>query len=439
MQTRSNTLLGLVVRLTCVCSIFLGLNFSRGQDYLTPGDVKLSTEAASQEALDESAAKASLRFLGLDLFPRGAVNVMYDDNILISGQNPLSDVEWTILPGLTATAGDLSLYLPGPVTLSEIRGLLTYSLLDDSSRPQRFLGVDYSPAVNFFTENSEYNGVDQIAGLSAGYTFSRLAIGLDQDYFSGNVKNNGVGDLIAESVFNTRLRLRYGLTDRSDVEVNGQYHSLSYEDTRYEGYQEFRNEDWYNRTLGARLQVGLGAAFGFVNPEGSPNQTYEQALVQALYVVGGKLDLRGTVGLEFRQYDSGQDGTLNPVFSLSATYQPRVSTTFTVEAHRQEEPSFAGDYNYITLGFSVGARQLVLGRLTAALAAGYDNTDYVQLNSTISNNRADNYYLVRASLQYDLNRHVGTTLFWIYRQDASNVDRYSYTDNMVGVRVNWYY
>jgi len=439
MQIRSNTFPELVIRLTSACSCLIGLNLARGQDVLTPSDVRLTPEAASQEALDESAAKASLRFFGLDLFPRAAVNMMYDDNILISSQNPLSDVEWTILPGLTAAAGDLSLYLSGPATLDEIRGLLNYSLLDDSSRPQRFLGVDYSPALNFFTHNSEYNGVDQIAGLSAGYTFSRLAIGLDQDYFSGNVKNNGVGDLVDQSTFGTRLRLRYGLTDRSDVEINGQYHALTYKDDRYEGYQEFRNEAWYNRTLGARLQVGLGAVFGFVSPEASPNQTYEQALLQGLYVVSGKLDVRGSIGIEFRQFDSDQAGNISPVLSLSATYQPRVSTEFSVEAHRREEPSFTGDENYVTLGFSATARQLLLGRLTAALSAGYDNVDYVPLNSGIGNDRSDNYYLIRASLNYEVNRHLATTLFWLYRQDASNVDRYSYTDNMVGVRVNWYY
>lgn len=439
MQTGSNTHPGLIFRLTCIVSGFICLNRACGQDSLTPNDIMLPPEAASQEALGESAAQASLRLAGVDLFPRAAVNVMYDDNLLIAPTNPLSDVEWTIIPGITATAGDLSLYLPGTVTLVQVRDLLNYSLLDDSSRPQRYLGVEYAPAVNFFTEHSEYNNVDQFAGLSAGYAFARLALGLEQDFAHMTVKNNEVGDRVTMSVFDTRLRLRYGLTDRSYAEVTGQFHALGYPDEIYEGYQEFRNEDWYNRLAGARLEVGLGAAFGFVFPESSPDQSYQRLLLRGTYVVSGKVYLRGTTGIEFRHYDSGQAGTINPVFNLSATYQPRVATTFTLEGYRQETPAFSGDYNYVALGFTLSARQQLLGRMSAALAAGYESVDYVRLTSGISNDRADDYYLIRASLQYDFNRHLSSTLFWIYRQDASNIDRYSYVDNMIGVRANWYY
>ena len=439
MQIRANAYPGLVVRLTYVFSCFFCLTVAWGQDSLTPTDIMLPPETASQQELDQSAAKASLRLGGIDLFPRAAVNSMYDNNILISSTNPLSDVEWTIVPGITATAGDLGLFLSGPVTLVQVRELLNYSLLDDSSRPQRFLGVEYAPAVNFFTEHSQYNNVDQFAGFSAGYAFSRLAIGLDQDFAHMTVKNNEVGDRITMSTFNTRLPARYGLTDRSYAEISGEFHVLDYADSNYQGYQEFRNENWYNRALGARLQLGVGAICGFVFPEYSPNQTYQQVLLRGMYVVSGKLDLRGTAGIEFRHYDSGQAGTVDPVFSLSAAYQPRVSTTFNLEAYRREEPAFSGNYNYITLGFTVGARQMLWGRLNAALAFGYESLDYVGLTAGASNDRADNYYLVRTSLQYDFNRHVGSTLFWVFRQDASNIARYSYVNNMIGVRVNWYY
>ncbi len=400
---------------------------------MLPGDT------ASQAALNQTAADTSLRVAGLDLYPRAGLNVMYDDNLLISPNNPLRDWEWTLLPGLTATAGDLGSYLPGPVTLSEIRDLRTYALLDDGSLPQHYLGVDYSPAVNFFTDNSKYNGVDQIEGLSGGYAFSRLFVGLDQDFAHVTAKDNSVGDRVTTTTFNTRVPLRYELTDRTSIDVSGQYHFLSYADPLYHGYQEFRNEDWYNRLFGAKLQLGLGAAFGFVAPEASPNQTYQQALARAIYVISGKLDVRGSAGLEFRQYDSRQTSTTDPVFTLAATYQPRASTTFNLEGYRRQEPSYSGNDNNITLGAGVGVRQLLLGRLTALLNVGYENVDYVVLGTGNSNDRVDNYYLVRANLQYEVNRHLTATLFWIYRQDASNKPLYSYVDNMIGVRANWYY
>jgi hypothetical protein len=414
------------------------LTSASAAEYLTPGDVVVPPETASQEALNQSAAKTSLRFAGLDLFPHAAATAMFDDNLLISHTNALSDVEWTLSPGLTIVAGDVSSYLPGAVTLGQIRGLLNYSPVEDSSKPQRFLAVDYTPAANFFTDHSQYDNVDQTAGLSADYAFSRLALGLDQDFSRVAVKDNEVGRRIIEAIYNTKLRSRYDLTDRSSLEINGQYYRLEYPDTPFEGYQEFRNEDWFDRQVGARLNAGLGAAFGFVSPDVSPSQTYQQALVRGIYQLTGKLDLRTSIGVEWRQYGRGQAGTLDPVFSLSAVFHPRETTILTLEGHRREQPDYTGFYNYQIIGFSAGVRQQILGRFYAGLLAGYDHVDYTLLQPGTSNNRSDNYFSVRASLDYELNPRWVATLFYVRRQEDSTIQAYTYANNMVGLQVFWH-
>jgi len=406
-------------------------------EYVTPSDVVLLPENASQQALNQSADKATLRFVGLDFFPHAAVTGMFDDNLLISPSHALSDVEWTLSPGLTAVAGDVTACLPGSITLNQIRGLLNYSLMLDSSKPQRFLGVDYTPAVNLFTDHSQFNNVDHVAGLSAGYAFSRLALGLDQDFSRLAVKDNEVGNRVTESTYDTRLRSRYELTDRSSFEINGRYYRLDYEDSTYQGYEEVRNDDWFNREVGEKLALGLGLAFGFVYPEGAANQTYQQVLVRGIYRLTGKIEINSFLGVEYREYDAGRDNTVDPVFSLSVIYQPTPTTTVTLEAHRRDEPSPTGLYNYQTLGFSAGLRQLLLGRLSAVLTGGYDNVGYDLLLPGASNNRSDDYFLAQASLDYELNAHWMTTLFYIHRQDNSNIPNFTYANNMVGARVTW--
>jgi hypothetical protein len=411
---------------------------SRGQDYRIPPDV-LPPEKASQETLDQSVGRASLRFEGLDLFPHAAVTAKYDDNVLVSHTNAISDVQWTLAPGLTVTAGDIATYVPGSVSLEQLRELAFYSLMEDSSRPQRFLGVDYTPGFNIFTENPRLDYIDQVQGFSAGYAFSRLALGLDEDFSRMDVKSSDIGDLVTLSRFDTKLRSRYELSDRSTLEINARYDWLGYANSAYQGYQEVRNEDWFNRLVGTRLEAGIGAAFGLVYPEGSPNQTYEQVLVRGLYRLTGKLELRASVGIEVRQYDSGQSATVDPVLSLSAAYRPRDSTTLTLEAHRRQEPSYDGGYNYQVTGFNAGVRQQFSGELSASLTGGYDYTDYLLTTSGPSNNRVDNYFWVRTSLDYEFNRHLTTTLFYTIQRDDSSTDNFSYTDNIVGVQVLWRY
>jgi len=421
----------------CVVAALCSLAMAHGAEYLTPSDVVLPPENASQETLNQAAGKATLRFAGLDFFPHAAVTAMYDDNLLISSSNALSDVEWTLSPGLTVVAGDVTACLPGPVTLGQIRGLLNYSLVEDSSKPQRFLGVDYTPGVNCFTDHSQYNNVDHIAGLSAGYAFSRLALGLDQDFSRVDVKDNEVGNRVTESIYDTRLRSRYELTDRSSMEINGRYYRLDYEDAAYQGYQEVRNEDWFNREVGAKLELGLGLALGFVYPEGAATQTYQQLLARGIYRLTGKINVTSSLGVEYREYNAAVANTADPVFSVSVIYQPRSTTTVTLEAHRRDQPSPTGYYNYQTLGLSAGVRQVVLGRWYAGLTGGYDNVGYNLLQAGTSNNRADNDFFVEASLDYELNARWMGSLFYIHREDNSNISNYTYSDNMVGARASW--
>ncbi len=387
----------------------------------------------------QSAGKTSLRVLGLDVFPHAAVSGMYDDNVLITHSNAISDVEWTLLPGLTVVAGDVSTAFPGSVTLEQLRDLLRYSLVTDEDKPSRFLGVDFTPGINLFTENSRLNNVDYNAGMTAGYAFSRLSLGLDQDFSRVAYKDNEIGARITYINFKTNLRARYQLTDRTLFEMDARFVRSYYGISVYQGYEEFRNEDWADRRIGGKMEVGVGAAFGFVYPDINPQQTYQQLLVRGIYQISGKLDIRTYLGGEVREYSGGASDTLDPVFNLALIYQFRPPTTFTLEAHRQDQPSPEGYYNYQTFGFSGGVKEKLFDRLSVNLSAGYDNVNYASLSSAAPINRGDNYYSVRTGFDYEVDQHLTASLFYIYQADASNLSQYTYSDNMVGVRVGWRY
>lgn len=415
----------------------LGLvTFARGADTLTPKDVVLPPEEASQEALNQAVGNASLRMGGLDVFPRASATAMYDDNLLISHDKALSDLVLTLTPGLTLVAGDVSTYLPGPVTLDQVRWLLSYSPEEDSNKPQRFVGVDYTPALNYFADHDHFNNVDHTAALSMGYAFSRLSLGLDQDFTRLAEKDSDVGDRITLSTYETRLRSRYDINERTSVEVNGRYFQNGYQDSRFHPYQEVRNEDWLNRQVGTWLKLSVGAAFGFVYPEISPSQTYQQALLRGLYLVTGKLELRPSVGVEFREYGARGSDTVDPVFSLAAVYRPLETTTVTLEAHRRDQPSVDGNYNYQTLGFSTGIRQRVMERFYPGLTLGYDNADYVVLKPGVDP-RSNNFFSARVSLDYQPNPHWTAGLFYVYRRVDANISQYTYANNMVGAQISW--
>ena len=89
------------------------------------------------------------------------------------------------------------------------------------------------------------------------------------------------------------------------------------------------------------------------------------------------------------------------------------------------------------LGVSAGVRQQLSEHLYAGLNFGYDNTDYVLLGAGTSNNRSDGYFSARVGLDYEFNRHLTGGLFYVRQQDDSNIQSYSYEDNLIGVQLSW--
>ena len=400
-------------------------------------EIIVPSETASRETLRLSAEQSTLRLGGLDLFPHAAGMVSYDDNILISHANPMNDVVWTFSPGLTLAAGNVGAYLPGSVTLEQLRNLLYSSTVDDVSKPSRFFALDYTPSFNVYTLHSENDNTGQSAMFSGAYALTRLALGLDADFADEYVKDAGVGDLIQVYRYDAYLRSRYDLTDRTSLEINGLYNGYQYAQPQYQGYNDVKNEDWLNRQFADRLNLGVGLGFGFVFPEGSPDQTYQQLLARAVYRLTGKLYFNSALGVELREYGSGQSDTVKPIFSVAGTYEVREGTTLTLEAHRRDEPSFTAGQNVTDLGASIGARQLLFGRLFATASLGYDSFEYSATSPGGSASRADNYFFGRLRFDYEFNRHVTGSLFYTYYGDHSSYVIYSFNDNVVGVQVTW--
>jgi hypothetical protein len=343
----------------------------------------------------------------------------------------------TLSPGLTIAAGDISTAFPGSITLAQIRDLLNFSLVEDTAKPQRFLGIDYTPDLNLYVDDEQYNNADHIAGMTAGYAFSKLVLGLDQDFRREAVKSSIVGSLVTIRDYQTHLRTRYEFNETTSVEVNGTYQNFSYEDSGLQGYQEFRNDDWLNRRMGDKLTLGVGAAFGFLFPSESDDQTYQQLLGRAVYRLSGKISLSAAVGAELREYEADHDDTVHPTFDVRGIYQPWASTTFTIEGLRREQPSPFGEANYTTYGVYLGARQLLFNRLYAGLNVGYNNVEYTTLAPGAGSEHTDNFYFARLRFDYALNPHWMASVFYTFTENRANPSAFSYDNNIVGGHLAW--
>lgn len=424
------------------CSLLLSVSIAayavpcRASQYVIITE-QVPSPTAAEAILDQTAHEMTIRLGPVDVFAHAAASVAYDDNVLISHVDPIHDLEWSIAPGLMFALGDLSSSPTSPVSMDKLRSLLYYSMADDQSKPRRFLGLDYTPAVNLYTDHSIYNNVDESVRLSGGYTFSRMTVGLDFDFNYGQVKDNGVGDLVTVADYDTRLRTRYDLNERTSLELNAEYLGLDYIEPQYQGFQDIHGDFWLDRQFDQKLSAALGVGLGCLQPEFDPGQTYEQALIRGVYGLTGKSYFTASAGLEARQFGTSAPDALRPVFSLTGVFQPWANTTITVEGHRREDTApFQGE-NFIQLGASVNARQWLFNRFYAGLGTGYDNIAYTDIETNNSQVRTDNYWFLIATFDYEFNNHLTATLFYTFRTDNSTDASVSYDNNIVGVRVGW--
>ena len=216
---------------------------------------------------------------------------------------------------------------------------------------------------------------------------------------------------------------RYEISPKTSVEVNGGFNRTDYNDRRLIGSDEFFNQNWINNQVSSKVNLGFGLGAGVLTQDRGPKQTYERALLRAIYVVTGKLDLTASAGIEWRQYRAFNNvvgliiltptnvtftttniaekaaSRISPVFDIGANYRPREGTAIRIDLFRRDQnsPTLAG-YNYIRTGVNVGLQQRLWERFTASFGGTFENSSYHAELRNQNVTREDYYYAVNAGL-----------------------------------------
>jgi hypothetical protein len=353
-----------------------------------------------------------LRWWIFDVTPSIGAQALYDDNITIRSETEDDDFIFAASPGLTAVAGD---------TLAPNARLLTLS---------------YTPSFIKFVEHSEYDAVDHSGTIRGIWPFSKLTLGFSQtfDQSSGGVVD--VGNRVERRNFGTSLTSRYELSEKTSFEINARQRISDYPEPLI-GTEEWASDNWLNYLVAAKVVLGLGFTYGYVDVDQNPAQQYERLLLRAIYNLTYKLDLTASVGGEMRQYKDGPN-RLGAVFSLGASYWPRDGTTINVEGHRDNRNSalFAGQ-NYISTGVSATVRQRLFERLFVSVGGSYENAEYESAISGIAATRSENYYLARLSADIAITARWMAGLFYRHRENISNISTLSFENNQIGIQTSY--
>jgi hypothetical protein len=351
------------------------------------------------------------------------VRGVWDDNIFITHTDQKSDYFFAIEPEITIGVGDIE------------------------GRSRSYLRLDYMPSAILFVDHSDQDAFNQLIHLEGGYSTGRLRLNLFEDIallesanLNSIIDTTGLwANLDASAptrvnIFNTRLTAQYDLTGK--VYLQGELDSYIYfYPNHLSDYTVSGGLYVYYNWL-PKLSVGIGGTFGYNwvdNP--TPNQTFEQVNARLNYQATAKLGVYASAGAEFRQFDGNRSTYTTPVFEVGLTHHPFEGTTINLAAGRRIYNSgFLPNQDFADTYVVGRFQQRLFHRLYFGLGAGYENSDYFAAANNVSAPRNDDYWFIEPSLDVLITRWLSAGVYYLHREDNSNVDFFSFDDNQVGVR-----
>jgi hypothetical protein len=352
------------------------------------------------------------------------VRGVWDDNIFLSHNNKTSDYYFALEPQLTLGIGDIM------------------------GRERSYLRLDYMPSGLLYVNHSDEDAFNQLIHLEGGYSTGRLRLALYQDVVllqSANLNSfidtTGLwANLDANAparlnIFNTRASAEYDLTGK--VYLRGEFDSYTYfYPNNISDYTVAGGLYLYYRWL-PKLSVGVGGTFGYNwVDDPTPNQSFEQVNGRLNWEVTAKLGLYASAGAEFRQFDGNRSTYTTPVFEVGLTYYPFDGSIFTLAAGRRTYNSgFEPDQDFMDTYVVGRFQQRLFHRVYLGLGAGYENANYFAAVRNLDTPRDDDYWFIEPSLDVLITRWLSAGVYYLHREDNSNVDFFSFDDNQVGWRV----
>jgi hypothetical protein len=360
----------------------------------TPGRVNSSW-------LDDVESPLPVHF---DLF----VSETYDDNVFVQ---PMKSWDW----------------------ITHIAPSLSYVMGDADAPNANYLSAFYQPTFLLYAHNTGENTVEQNVNVAYAYSFTKLRLGLQQQYQKLADATVDANDIVKRSIYTTTATADYDYNDRLSFHLIGTQTITNYDDQFRPDTNEWTINTYFLYEITPKLKLGFGPMVGFLDEQYAPNQTYEQLLAHLQYQATGKITISLSLGGEDRQYQgNGPGDELTPVFDLRGDYQMSDATSFYIDGHAETYASATQtDQNYEDEAIQGGVRQRFLQKFFLAVSGGYDHSDYRALTTSTVNlaKRIDDYYFGKAQVSWIPNNWMTVSASYQYSTDDSSVSFANFNDN----------
>ncbi|MCE0523811.1 MAG: outer membrane beta-barrel protein [Methylacidiphilales bacterium] len=339
------------------------------------------------------------------------VGEMYDDNILIS-------------PNKTSSF------------LTHISPSIDFQKGDKTAPHMNYLNLYFSPTAYLYEGHSQYDRADYNADVYYQYTWTRLTLGLEQNYQHLTDANLDIGNLVTRNIYTTNFTGNYFFND--DLSFYG---TASQQISVYPG---ITIKDWGIDTyalyqVAPKLLLGAGPRFDYIDISNASDETNYDFLARLKYSPGGKFYLGFNGGVEYLQYANNAPSHLLPIFDFNLNYQPTDGTYLFLGASRVTTNSYDQQGECILNSeVQVGVTQQFHQDIYFTLSMGYDIANY-EFGSGATNNgpqRKDNYYFIKGGAEWDPQPWLKVQASYQWSEDDSNIAQNTFNDNQIDLQAS---
>jgi hypothetical protein len=170
----------------------------------------------------------------------------------------------------------------------------------------------------------------------------------------------------------------------------------------------------------------------------TPDQIYYQALVTAQYEATGKLSVVGSAGMDMRSYSGPEavDASRDFTYSLTANYQPRERTRFSLQCQRATVGAITLQGSSIDrTSLRLEAEQKLGDKFAFTYSGSYEVDAFESIRTDVLANRTDKNWRHRLQVDYNLTKNVGLRAFYELDVNDSDEKRLTYDNNRYGLQL----
>ncbi len=298
--------------------------------------------------------------------------------------------------------------------------------------------LDYTPTWRLYSSDQFRDGLDHNVILTGGTAYEDWILGVSQSYAATSAPLIETGTQTDQEIYATALTASYRFNSKMSVDLAVNQNFLLAQ--QFNSSREWSTMDYFNYQFWPRLDVAVGAGFGYVAVSTGPNMTYEQYQGRISWRATDKVSLQVHGGLEDRQFLSGgAPDLINPVFGASVQYQPFVNTTLSLNASRAVTASYFQSQVTENTSLTLNLNQRLFKKLNLNLSGGYNMTTYISSLTGAEAGRTDNNYSFNARLSIPFLKRGTAAVFYQYNDNSSSAPGFAFSSSQIGLEVGFRY